>query len=128
MEPPSDEEEFSDSIAASVRTTRSTTGKRKSDVTSDNSDADVRAPTRKKPGPKPKPKTVDPTSDADHSESEIEPKPANKKPGLKPKSKPKGQVPKVKKSKSHLRIGGGDDMNQNLNQAQGGVEERESRT
>lgn len=68
MEPPSDEEDFPDSIAASVRTTRSTTGKRKSDVTSDNSDADVRAPARKKPGPKPKPKTVDPTSDADHSE------------------------------------------------------------
>ncbi|KAJ7704824.1 hypothetical protein B0H17DRAFT_1175407 [Mycena rosella] len=98
MEPPSDQEEFPDSVAAPVRTMRSTTGKRKSEVTSDISDAELGAPARKKPGPKPKVKTVKPASKVDSSEPESEPKLTKKKPGPKPKPKCKA-VPKARKSK-----------------------------
>jgi hypothetical protein len=96
MEPPSDDKELPASIAVPVRTTRS--NKRKSEVTSDISDADLVAPAKKKPGPKPKVRTVKPSSEVDSSE-ESEPKPARKKPGPKPipKSKP---VSKPRKSKS----------------------------
>ncbi|KAJ7934677.1 hypothetical protein B0H13DRAFT_1854973 [Mycena leptocephala] len=95
MEPPSDDEELPASIAVPVRSTRST--KRKSDATSDISDADLAAPAKKKPTPKPKLRAVKPSSEVDASE-ESEPKPTRKKPG--PKPKPKGKpVSKPRKSK-----------------------------
>jgi hypothetical protein len=97
MEPASDDGDFPDSIAVPVRRTRST--KRKSEVTSDISDADLAAPAKKKPEPKPKVQPIKPSSEVDYSEPESEPKPAKKKPGLKPKPKVK-PGPKPRKSKS----------------------------
>ncbi|KAJ7929421.1 hypothetical protein B0H13DRAFT_2310570 [Mycena leptocephala] len=78
MAPPSDDG-LPASIALPTRSTRST--KRKSDVASDGSDADVVPPRKKKPKAKKK------SPDVEYSEAESEPKPARKKPG--PKLKPK---------------------------------------
>ncbi|KAF8178330.1 hypothetical protein K438DRAFT_1769524 [Mycena galopus ATCC 62051] len=99
MEPASDDKEFPDSIAVPVRRTRST--KRKSEVISDTSDADLAAPAKKKPGPKPKVQPIKASSDVDYSEPESEPKPVKKTPGPKPKPKAK-PGPKPRKAKISL--------------------------
>jgi hypothetical protein len=99
MEPPSEsDDDFPTSIAVLTRAMRSS--KRKSEATSDGSDADLARPAKKKPGPKPKAKAAKPSSDGEDSEPESDPKPAKKKPGPKRKSKGKATaVPKGKKAK-----------------------------
>ncbi|KAF8151176.1 hypothetical protein K438DRAFT_1778835 [Mycena galopus ATCC 62051] len=82
--------------AVAFRTTPTT--KRKSEVTSDISEADLAAPAKKKPGPKLKVQTVKPSSEVNSSKPECDTKYAKKKPGPKPKPRSK-PAPKIRKSK-----------------------------